>query len=95
MRINNPLILKGLFGSLKILCLIVFKRNTAVISLINHHNFYGRASNLYFGLGHGIQVKGGIWKRRRGNPAVGGGAEEARAFQATGRNREAGSAGSD
>jgi len=43
MRINHPLILKGLFGSLKILYFIVIKRNTAVISPINHHNFYGRA----------------------------------------------------
>jgi len=45
MRINHPLILKGLFGSLKILYFIVFKRNTAVISPINHHHFYGRAAN--------------------------------------------------
>jgi len=43
MRINHPLILKGLFGSLKFLYIIVFKRNTAVISPIKHHNFYGRA----------------------------------------------------
>ena len=43
MRINHPLILKGLFGSPKILYFIVIKRNTAVISLINHLNIYGRA----------------------------------------------------
>jgi len=35
--------LKGLFGSLKILYFIVFKKNTAIISPINHHHFYGRA----------------------------------------------------
>jgi hypothetical protein len=44
MRINHPLILKSLFGSPKILYFIVFKRNTAVISPINHHDFYGRAA---------------------------------------------------
>jgi|GEM_PF-1864992 len=47
MRINHSLILKGLFGSLKILYFIVFKRNTAVISPINHHNFYGRAIGVW------------------------------------------------
>jgi len=44
MRINHLLILKGPFGSLKILYFIVIKRNTAVISPINHHHFYGRAT---------------------------------------------------
>jgi len=34
----------------------------------------------FFGLAHGIQSKGSIWKRREGQPAIGIEVEQARGF---------------
>jgi|GEM_PF-5400463 len=43
MKIICPQFLKCIYSMLKFLYLIDFKRNTADISLINHHTFYERA----------------------------------------------------